>query len=246
MEENKKRKTSISIGLLLVAIIIIIAMGVLIYKTYNEKIIAVEKNEELQSQAKELNDNINNLQEKINSISETINSNNSIKNSTTDANQTVVDTEFTDKQVKDTFQIYLNLIDNRANSPESFLKTLNLKNDNNNIEARKNGYMKTNIKYTVFKETLLSYVTKKCYEENFSDGVFIDEDGFLCYLRDVGATGMNYKINSIVKTSNNVFNAIVTATPSDKVEIKYEFGIENNNGKCLIDYCNQISTKSLE
>lgn len=157
------------------------------------------------------------------------------ENQTTNDNQTNADTkssiEFSDEQEKSAFQNYLELTEYIVNSPEKFLKKIDLKVNNINKEAKKNGYIKTNIKYEVFKEKLLNYVTDKCYDKNFEKSVFIEEDGFLCYLRDVGATGMDYKVASIVKNSTNSFNAIVTATPADKVEIKYEFGIENNKRK---------------
>ena len=250
MEENKTTKISLSTFFLIIAVILIMIMGIFMYKTHNEKIAATEKTEELQTQVKELTENINSLQGKISSISETINSNTSVNNSTTNANQTNADTksntEFTDEQVKNAFQNYLELTEYIVDSPEKFLEKIDLKVDNTKKEAKRNGYIKTNIKYVVFKEKLLNYVTDKCYDKNFEKSVFIEEDGFLCYLRDVGATGMDYKVTSIVKNSTNSFNAIVTATPADKVEIKYEFGIENNNGKCLIDYCNEISTRTLE
>lgn len=73
MEEKKVTKISLSTFLLIIAIIIIVIMGVFIFKHNNEKNIETQKTTELQTQVNNLNDNVSNLQEKINTISETIN-----------------------------------------------------------------------------------------------------------------------------------------------------------------------------
>lgn len=73
MEEKKVTKISLSTFLLIIAIIIIVIMGVFIFKHNNEKNIDAQKTTELQTQVNNLNDTVSNLQEKINTISETIN-----------------------------------------------------------------------------------------------------------------------------------------------------------------------------
>lgn len=71
MKEKKVTKISLSTFFLILAIIVIIVMGIFMYKIYNEKSIETEKSAELQTQVNNLNETVNNLQGKINNISET-------------------------------------------------------------------------------------------------------------------------------------------------------------------------------
>lgn len=80
MEEKNVTKISLSAFFLILAIIVIIIMGIFIYKLYNEKTIEAEKSRQLQSQVNSLNGTVNDLQGKIDSISDTLNSNTSTKN----------------------------------------------------------------------------------------------------------------------------------------------------------------------
>ena len=77
MEKKNVTKISLSTFLLIIAIIVIIIMGVFMYKLNNEKTMEIQKSTELQSQINSLNETINDLQEKITTISETINTNSS-------------------------------------------------------------------------------------------------------------------------------------------------------------------------
>ena len=76
MEEKKVTKISLSTFLLILAIIIIVIMGVFIFKLSNEKNVETQRATELETQVSNLNRTVNNLQEKINKVSETINSEN--------------------------------------------------------------------------------------------------------------------------------------------------------------------------
>ena len=87
MEENNVKKVNISTFLLIIFIIVIIIMGVCIYKLNNDKITEIEKSKDLQSQVNSLNETVDDLQGKINSISETINSKTS--NETKEVNNTL-------------------------------------------------------------------------------------------------------------------------------------------------------------
>jgi len=88
MEENKVTKISLSTFFLILSLIIIIVMGIFIYKFYNEKTEATRKSAELQTQVNNLNETVSNLQGKIDNISETINSDNSDENTTIENNST--------------------------------------------------------------------------------------------------------------------------------------------------------------
>ena len=80
MKEKNVIKISLSTIFIIIAIIVIIVMGVFIYKLNNEKTIEIKKSSELQSQVNNLNGKVSELQGKIDTISNTINNNNSINN----------------------------------------------------------------------------------------------------------------------------------------------------------------------
>ena len=88
MEKKNEAKISLSSLFLILAIIVIVIMGMLIYQLNNDKLAEIQKSQVLQSQVNSLNTTINNLQGKIDSISQTINSssNNSTSNTSTTQN----------------------------------------------------------------------------------------------------------------------------------------------------------------
>ena len=67
MEEKNATKISFSTFLLVLAIIIIIVMGVFIYKQNNDKLAEIQKSDKLQAQVNNLNGTISELQEKLDS-----------------------------------------------------------------------------------------------------------------------------------------------------------------------------------
>ncbi len=71
MKEKKVTKISLSTFLLLLAIIVII-MGIFIYKINTDKTIEIQKSTDLQEQVNDLNGTINELQDKVNKVSETV------------------------------------------------------------------------------------------------------------------------------------------------------------------------------
>lgn len=80
MEEKKSKGISVSAFFLIIAIIVIIAMGYFIYKFYNDKITETKRADELQVKVDSLDGTVSELQGKINSLSEDINSNSSNEN----------------------------------------------------------------------------------------------------------------------------------------------------------------------
>ena len=82
MEEKKVTKIHLSTVCFMLSLIVIIAMGIFIYKLNNEKAIEIKKSANLQTQVNSLNETVSNLQGKLNSISETINSNSTDTNTT--------------------------------------------------------------------------------------------------------------------------------------------------------------------
>lgn len=71
MEEKKDIKIRILICLLIISIIVIITMGICMYKLNNDKTAEVQKSTELQAQVNTLNSTASDLQDKIDSISNT-------------------------------------------------------------------------------------------------------------------------------------------------------------------------------
>lgn len=68
MEEKKVIKLSLSTVFLILAIIVIIVMGIFIYKLNNDKNLEIQKSTELQTQVNNLNGTVNELQEKANKV----------------------------------------------------------------------------------------------------------------------------------------------------------------------------------
>lgn len=80
MEDKNTIKVSLSTVFLIIAIIVIIIMGMFMFKIVGDKAKAEEKVENLNGEVSNLEGKVNDLQGKINSISNTINSNNTSKN----------------------------------------------------------------------------------------------------------------------------------------------------------------------
>lgn len=126
MEDKKVTKISLSTFLLIFAIIIIVIMGVFIFKLNNEKTVETQRATELETQVSNLNSTVNNLQEKINKVSETINSenttnveaNSAVEQPTNSASTTVQDkyTEITSKLNEDDLFYATNVVKNSDDS----------------------------------------------------------------------------------------------------------------------------------
>ena len=94
MEKNAG-KISISTVLLVFAVIIIIIMGLVIFKLNNQKNIEIQKSIELQAQVDSLNGTVSNLEGKMDIISDTINSNQNVtSNNTKDFNDIILDGQY--------------------------------------------------------------------------------------------------------------------------------------------------------
>lgn len=84
----EEKKINLSTALIIIALVVMIVMGIFIYKINNEKNIEVQKNADLQQQVSSLNNTINSLQEKLNTISETVNNTTSTTDTTNTTNVT--------------------------------------------------------------------------------------------------------------------------------------------------------------
>ena len=217
--ENKRG--SLATVLLVVAILLIVAMGALLYM---QKIESDKQIAELENNASKMQETINDLQGKIDTISNTINSN-------TEEDTTI---NFTETEIKDVLQMCLDIESAKTNGPGTVLYTLGFyrrdEGSNNEKNAEKTGFMKTPIKYNDFKDAMLKYMTEECYQKQW-DELYENEDGYLCYAH-VGATGVGYKVNSIKKVGEGYTANVTASSEGPDSEVTVNFEIDNN--KCVV------------
>lgn len=217
MEEKEPIKVKLSTVLLIIATLVIIAMGVIIGIMYK------------QSMTKENNvTNTENVALGENTIN--INSN--------------TEKTFSEAEIKDKFQSFLNLFGAYQGSPYNVLSEMkkitgkNVINDEypEAIEYGESSILPTNLKYSEFKEFILSYMTEEFYNTDFARG-YVNKDGDL-YCKNIGATGVKYEVKSIEKENNSdtkyKSKVDMIYTDENKEEVNILFEIENNNGKCVI------------
>lgn len=147
---------------------------------------------------------------------------------------------FSENEIKNSLQSYLDLIGVREGAPAAMLKKLNLMKEEPNNNPDNDNYKKTNIKWSDFKAAMENYVTKEWFETNCKK--WFKEGNGLVYYFDGGATGLEFKVESITLKgdySNLRYIAKVNniAIDGSKEVENVEFAIENINGKCVISYC---------
>lgn len=241
MEEKKSIKISLSTVFLILAVLIIIFMA---YYIYVEKTNANKEIATLETNAVEMQKTINNLQEKIDTISNTINSNISGEINNSQANNTTNNKEikFSNDEIKKSLQNYLDLVGTREGSPIGMLVKLGLCNysDYDNANKTDDNYVKTNIKYSTYKEKMLEFVTEDWFNTRFKNGY--KEQGGMLYYFDGGATGMEFEVKDITIKGDYSAQAYIAQVydihlDGSKELNNVEFHIANNNGKCVISYC---------
>lgn len=224
MEEKKTLKINVlTISLLLVIIILI-------------GYICIEKRDSKRK--------IEDLENKINTISQTFTSSTNAKK---DSNVSNSDEkiEFSNTEIKKAISDYLNIFVGYG-STDGILCDLGLMKNGeyNNVNVTDDNYKKTNIKYSDFENTIEKYMTKEWFEKinaQRENKLFKNIDGIL-YYNDVGLTGTEYVIEKVeIKGDYSDKSYIATGYSKNiddsKNEEVIEFHIENNNGKCIISYC---------
>ena len=223
MEEKKTLKINVlTISLLLVIIILI-------------GYICIEKRD---SKLK-----IEDLENKINTISQTFTSSTKAKDSNVSNSDEKI--EFSNTEIKKAISDYLNIFVGYG-STDGILCDLGLMKNGeyNNVNVTDDNYKKTNIKYSDFENTIEKYMTKEWFEKinaQRENKLFKNIDGIL-YYNDVGLTGTEYVIEKVeIKGDYSDKSYIATGYSKNiddsKNEEVIEFHIENNNGKCVISYC---------
>lgn len=235
MEEKNKSKNSILTFFLVLVIISIIVMGFMLYKIYkndNNKVNEVNKTNELQAQVNALNKNVSNLQGKLDKFitSKEENTVNITTNTTTK--------EFSESEIKETLQNYLNLDGAFAGSPESLLSELGFKIDYQNREE-KDGYVSTDVLYSDYKEKILNYVTEEWNEKGLKFFTYFNViDGYI-WCSKGGASGRSHEVVNISPNGDGTYTANLNAIEMDgitKTPVTYNFAIAEYNGKCVISY----------
>lgn len=239
MEEKQGTKINL---LTFFFILVIIVMGIFIFKLYNEKTEETKNASELQTQVNNLNETVRNLQEKIDNTSETINSNNSTENTTTTNTSNNNAISFTDEQVKITLSNYLEL--HAHAGCDALLHNLKEKGklnyDSSKDNIQNDGTVITSIKFSDYKNAMLNYVSESEFEKNWTSSLHFNKNsnGYLTKVQGGGGLRV-YTINSITKTDNSTYSAKTTATLVDldnsQENENFTFTITSYNGNCVID-----------
>ena len=235
MKETGSMKIRLLTFFLILAVIVIGVMGYFIYKSSDENKNEENKVSEVNNEVENIESTTNSLQEKNDSVYNMVNLS-EINNVSSDSNN------FSNNEIKNLLQKYLDLVGRREGSPLGLLVKLDLcdYSDYNNAQKTSDNYVKTNIKYSEYKEKMLNYVTEEWFDEKFTNG-YKEDDGVLYYF-DGGASGMEFEVKDITKKDDysdwsyiaEVYNIHFDA--SKELE-NIEFHIADNNGKCVISYC---------
>ena len=238
MDEKKTITISLSTFFLFLAIIIIIIMGYFIFKISNENSTDKEKINDLNQKVNILENSKSELQEKIDNISETINTSNtcnSEKNTEKKENES-----FTDETVKTAVSNYLELkASANCSSLENTLKDKGLLTfDFSKYTTLDDGKMKTNIKFSDYKNAMLNYVSESEFEKNWTSALYYEKsnDGYLV-VPNGGGDLHPYIIKSITKNSNSSYSVQTTSSVDStyKKDENFVFTVESYNGKCVIN-----------
>ena len=151
--------------------------------------------------------------------------------------------EFSNTEIKKVISDYLNIFVGWGSTDEILCDLGLMKNgEYNNVNVTDDNYKKTNIKYSDFENIVEKYMTKEWFEKiNAQRVLFKNIDGIV-YYNDVGLTGTKYVIGKVeIKGDYSDKSYIATGysenVDGSKNEEVIEFHIENNNGKCIISYC---------
>ncbi len=232
MAEKNTSKVGLIIFLMFLLIATIVLMAIYTY---------IDKEDTL-GQIASLKENETKMQEKLEQLQESINEMES-KNDLSEENNNENKNRFSDEEVKEAMTNYLNIFAGYGSVDEILVKIGLMKNgEYSNVELTEDNYKKTNIKYSDFENTIAQYMTKECFDEfngtKESNAKFKDVNGLLYYF-DSGLTGMTFVVEDIKLIDSDKYNAKVYHINLDesKEYENLEFGIADNNNRCVISYC---------
>lgn len=229
---NDEGKITIASLLVVLLIIIIAVMGVSIVKLNNDKKELKASSTELSNKVSKLEASENTMKEKLGIISNTI--------SDTSSNTDTANNSFSDEEIKKAIQYYLSLMGVLEGSPEEMLVEIGLIDQNKYAytQAGSDNYIKTDVRYEVFKNRMLEYITEEFFNQNEALKLkFKNQDGYLAF-KHVGATGIGYTVKEItIKGDSSDSSYIAKVENEFGEEENVEFHIADSNGKCVISYC---------
>ncbi len=236
-------KKKLSIGTVIILLVIVAAIAVaatyMIIKTekQNTNSNGVENNSESLDTAKTENEN-----KTTNTTADIKSNTNSNTNTTNNIGSTskTEENKFSEDTIKKSIQSYLNLVGKRDGSPSGMLQELKLMKEEPDGNPDNDNYKKTNIKWSTFKSAMMNYMTEEWFNSNGTQG--LKEVNGIVYYFDGGSTGTEYEVESITikgDYSDAEYIAKVNniALDGSKESEDIEFGVTNQNGKCVISYC---------
>jgi len=161
--------------------------------------------------------------------------------------------EFSDIEIKECLQNYLNLVGMLNNEPDNVIRYLFANAQIDYGASDVEHYLKTNISYDRFKATILNYMSEKGFVE--FNKVYNGEESFknvdgLVYALNTGASGDHWDVDTIEKIGNNKYIGHTTwifeGLEETKKSVNFQFTITSYNGKCVIDSCEQVENISNE
>ena len=155
-------------------------------------------------------------------------------------------TEFTDAEIKDAIQRFINLSITAGTRTDAFIEFLGFSNLNVEWKENYKGYSSiavTNVKYADFKNKVLEYMSDYWYESHFAEwrGIgknYIDMDGNLAYISD-GGSGAVVTVERVYKVKDT--NEYVAILDQQDINTSHQKTIGNymltkQNGRCVVDY----------
>lgn len=146
--------------------------------------------------------------------------------------------DFSNVEIKKCLQNYLDIYGAFRGSPEGMLVKMGLMEHNEYKDIHDN-YVKTDIKYSDFKNELLKYITEDWFKECIEKATFFkDVDGVL-YYSTYAASGCEFEIIDIKAKDSSSYTADIYyfVDPEYKTEETISFSVESYNGRCVISNC---------
>ena len=146
---------------------------------------------------------------------------------------------FSNEEVKESLQNYFDFKSSFLNSSEDVMKFLfdDAIIYSERFDDGNQTFMKTNKTYSEFKEKVLSYIS----ENNLAESNFFRNIDGILYIGGTGASGGEWKVESVEKIDKNLYKGITTWMSDGPEEtVVFEFSINEYKGKCVIDSCKSI------
>ncbi len=238
MNEKQPIQVSLTAVLLVFAIIALVAMGFYTYKLSHEKTTATEEVANLNSQVDNLQDTVHNLQGKLDTISNSIGTTNTTapENTTTSTSTTK---SLSDAEAKNILAKFLALYGTADGCPSEILVSLGLINSTNsfnNATRTSDLFVKTNIQYSTYQESMLKYVSEECFNLYFTKH-YKEINGIL-YYKDGFASPYEYDIDKISNQTNGKYTGeiyLLNQEGERTSKANIEFEIVNSNGNYIIN-----------